>query len=371
MDEPGVRRAWGWVDHLRAGGTTPWLAWDTAGPGSGRLLPGAQQLELLRRINLAGRPSSALADEILAASAPGRGRPDLQLVGVAPGSGFGPPPVDPASLPDEELLRVATSVLADHLVVAGLPSVGSGHRTRLLRRRYRVVGDPVLADPVRRELVRRGRPPGGSNPVVLVMATGLETMVGHAFRSRIRDSGVPPWHDWVALLRARDHVPPRVDVLAVAHTWAERVGPGRIRVVLDPAAVPRLVGCRSALPSAAPIDADALELARQVAGVLGVLVRPEHRTALVDHVLLPRLAAAAPGPGPEVPAEHRDWLEGHARRIRSGIAAAGYAVHGDLETLLEPVPAVGDTSADGGRVLDLAVRQLLDDAVAAPVEGGR
>ncbi len=51
----------GWVAHLRAGGTTPWLEWTDPGAGdepAGRALPGAQQLELLRRINLA-RPSSA------------------------------------------------------------------------------------------------------------------------------------------------------------------------------------------------------------------------------------------------------------------------------------------------------------------------
>lgn len=373
--DSGVRRAWGWVDHLRAGGTTAWADWVGDGPAAGRLLPGAQQLELLRRMNLAGRPSTALGEEILAASAPGRGRPDLELNGVSPVSAFGPPPVDPADLPEGELLRVATSVLADHVVARGVPRLPSPRRTRLLRRRHRIVGDPVLAEPLRRELVRLGRPPGGSSPVVLVMATGVETMVGHAFRSRLRDSGVPPWEDWIDLLHARDQVPPRVDVLGAATTWAERVGPGRVRVVLDPGAVPRLVGVRT-LPSAVTIpdtiDADGLELARQVAAVLGVLVRPEHRTALVDRDVLPRLAAAAAGRGPAVPARHRDWLRGHAERIRSGIAAAGYPVYGDLDALLEPATTVdGPTGADSGRVLDLAVRRLLEDDRDDAGEGGR
>jgi hypothetical protein len=39
---PGAARAWGWVAHLRAGGTTPWLAWTDAAPATGRVLPGAQ-----------------------------------------------------------------------------------------------------------------------------------------------------------------------------------------------------------------------------------------------------------------------------------------------------------------------------------------
>ena len=94
-------RAWGWVAHLRDGGTTPWSSWGTsagADEQSGRYLPGAQQLELLRRLNELHLPSPELADRVLGASAPGRGRPDLGLVGVLPESAFGPPPVDPLEL---------------------------------------------------------------------------------------------------------------------------------------------------------------------------------------------------------------------------------------------------------------------------------
>ena len=53
-DTPGVRRAWGWVAHLRSGGTTPWRDWAEDGDPHGRILPGAQQLELLRRLNETG-----------------------------------------------------------------------------------------------------------------------------------------------------------------------------------------------------------------------------------------------------------------------------------------------------------------------------
>ena len=61
---PGVRRAWGWVDHLRDGGTTPWRDWTGEGRAGARVLPGAQQLELLRRLNQAGRPSPALSTRL-------------------------------------------------------------------------------------------------------------------------------------------------------------------------------------------------------------------------------------------------------------------------------------------------------------------
>lgn len=121
-DSPGsTARAWGWVAHLRDGGTTPWLAWSTTGSteaSPGDPLPGAQQLELLRRLNLAGVRSPGLADRVLAADATGRGRPDLELVGVAEPLPYGFAPVDPATLSDAELLRVAVGLVADVLARA-------------------------------------------------------------------------------------------------------------------------------------------------------------------------------------------------------------------------------------------------------------
>jgi hypothetical protein len=120
-DTPGIRRAWGWVAHLLDGGTTPWRDWTGEGRPGGRVLPGAQQLELLRRLNETDPPTPALAARVLEASAPGRGRPDLELEGAVDRLAFGPPPVDPGDLPADELLRVAASLLADDVVNEGLP----------------------------------------------------------------------------------------------------------------------------------------------------------------------------------------------------------------------------------------------------------
>ena len=100
--------------------------------GSRRVLPGAQQLELLRRINLRRRRAvdpqrrRRLADRVLTTSAAGRGKADLPLLGL-PVPGFGPAPVDPAELGAHELLRVASVLLADDLVALGADPV----RTRL------------------------------------------------------------------------------------------------------------------------------------------------------------------------------------------------------------------------------------------------
>ena len=211
------------------------------GESHGRYLPGAQQLELLRRLNAAGRPDEALGETVLAASAAGRGRPDLELVGAGPDSTFGPAPVDPAELPAGELVRVAASVLADQVVDAGVPAGRAGPsspRTSWWRRGYRLVGDPELADPLRAQLVARGRPPGGREPRIVVLGSDLATMAAHAWTHRAFTEGVTAWREWLRLLRERREVPARADVLAVARAWERRVGKERVHVVLEPLVAP-------------------------------------------------------------------------------------------------------------------------------------
>lgn len=368
----GERRAWGWLAHLRAGGTTPWDDWAGEADASathGRLLPGAQQLELLRRVNAAGRPSAGLVGRVLAASAPGRGRPDLELAGAVEPGRFGPRPVDPAALPADELVRVATSVLADELVAADLPPVPPG-ATRPWRRRFRLVGDPWLADAARRQAREQGREPGGRGSVVLVLADDLATMLGHAWCHRVTGEGAPSWPDWLADAVRRDRVPPRVDVLQALRRWESRVGRDRVRLVLDPAALPRLTGTRGPLAGPPVLPADGAELARRTAPVLGLLVPPERRTRVLREVLVPRLAAAG-GPPLVVPAEHERWVRTHAVRLRDAARSAGYPVVGDPEGLLPGHrDGVPEPSEEG--VLALAVRLLLaaDAGAGAGTDAG-
>lgn len=354
----GVRRAWGWTAHLLDGGTTPWRDWAGEGEPRGRFLPGAQQLELLRRLNQAGRPGPELAAQVLEASAPGRGRPDLELEGAVERLAFGPPPVDPADLPDDELLRVAANVLAERLVAAGLPAPRRTTRPRLWRTRYRLVGDPALADPMRAALVARGRPPGGRGSVVLVLGTDVATMVVHAWTARSLLEGAPAWGDWVDAVARGRALPRRVDLLRVARAWTDRVGPERVRIVLDPGEVPRLVGVRRPLPGPHPLSADATDLARRIGQVLGLLAVPGRRRALVHQVLLPRLVAV-PGPPLVVPPEHAAWLHTRAVRVRDGLLRAGYPVHGDPDRLLPADRAGAPEPSDAG-VLALAMRLLLE-----------
>ena len=373
----GEQRAWGWVSHLRDGGTTPWQAWHSLGDSQGRYLPGAQQLELLRRLNAAGSPGPRLAEQVLAASAAGRGRPDLELVDAGPGSAFGPAPVDPAGLPAGELVRVAASVLADQVVAAGVPDQGEPARppawASWWRRGYRLVGDPELADPLRTQLVARGRPPGGREPRIVVLGTDLATMVAHAWTARAFSEGVTAWREWLRLLRERRELPARADLRAVCRSWERRVGKERVHVVLDPAAVPRLVGDRRrSLAPPATLPGECGELARRVGSVLGLLVLPAERETLLSARLRPRVEAAAAvsrgGRPLVVPPSHREWVEAAAERMREGIRSAGYAVHGDLDTLVPRWTGDGRGGLDPAEAgpspevtLDLAIRVLLDD----------
>jgi hypothetical protein len=367
-EHAGEARAWGWVAHLRDGGTTPWSAWGSAAGAddqAGRYLPGAQQLELLRRLNQQHLPSPELAARVLATSAPGRGRPDLGLVGVLPPSAFGPPPVDPAALPPDELVRVATALIAEDTAAAGHPLVP--RTPRLLRRRYRVLGDPDVATPLRDTLTAGGRPPGGRRATVVIAGSDLASMLAHVWTARSLGAGVRPWSEWLAAEVRRPDLPARVDLAALAEAWVPRVGAGRVHVVLDdPRRAARLTaGLRRRVPTARPLSADAIELARRTAPVVGLLVTPERRTALMWHRLRPVLAAH-PGEPLRLPSRLRPWLEDHTVALRRRLAAGDYAVHGALAA---PDERPGVTAPDEERVLALAIRLLLGPPIgSAPAQ---
>ena len=163
--------------RLGLGGAPPRRRYDAlagvvraCGESRGRYLPGAQQLELLRRLN-AGRPSRPGAGRRACwpPRAAGRGRPDLELVGAVPESAFGPAPVDPAGAARRRAGARRRERAGRPGRRRGPPGAGGTARgPSWWRRGYRLVGDPELADPLRDQLVARGRPPGGREPRVLV-----------------------------------------------------------------------------------------------------------------------------------------------------------------------------------------------------------
>ena len=353
-----------WVEHLRGGGTTPWLAWSArlalrAGDGQAhRVLPGAQQLELLRRINLAGGGSAPgdtrLADRVLTTSAAGRGKADLPLLGL-PAPGFGPAPVDPAEVGPHELLRVASVLLADDLVALG-PDPLRARWARPWRRRFRLVGDPVVATALREELRAAGRPEGGPRPFVVAVGAPLDELLAHTWTQRCFEHGSKPWADWLRFWRERDQLPARVDLVDSVRRWGARRPFARI--VTDLERLPRQLGVRT-LPQVRVPGGDQAELARRIAAVVGLRVPAHERPALMRTLQrrIPDSGAAPVG----VPEREHDWVAASAARMTRQVTRAGYPVVGDLADLApratSPGPAI---AADDQQVLDLAIRMVVD-----------
>jgi len=350
-------RAHGWVAHLRDGGTTPWLAWSATGTPTARPLPGAQQLELLRRLNLdpRGPVTPELADRVLAAPAAGRGKADLPLVGL-PHRGFGAAAVDPETISAHELLRVASVLLADDLVALGADPVATSW-PRPWRRRIRLVGDPLVATATREHLLGVGRPEGGPRPFVVAIGRPLDELLARTWTQRCFETGATPWAEWLRFWRERDQLPDRADLVASVRRWGGRRP--FVRVVTDLDLLPRQVGVRS-LPVVRVPGADQAELARRVAAVVGLRVDRQERPGLMRTLQrrIPDSGAAPVG----VPAREHEWVARSAARTVRAVTRRGYSVVGDLADL-QPRPAPTSSvpsGPDDRQVLDLAIRMVVD-----------
>ncbi|TYL52047.1 hypothetical protein FXB39_06495 [Nocardioides sp. BGMRC 2183] len=364
--------ATGWVEELAAGSVTTWTRWQQAHPsgaasasGAGpvvgpQYLPGAQQLELLRRLNevaaATGRTvGPALADRVLRAGIPDRGRPDLPLTGLH-AAAFGPEPVRPEALPERDLLPVAAGLIAESLAsLAPLPPV----RRPLARRLAGRVRPGPTWDGDGWVLLHRA--PARVNPYRVDLAlTDLHTLAVHAWATRAVRGGVLGFEDWLRSRVSADRLPTSLDVVGMAARNAERVGRAQVTLSFEPRHLPDLVG-GAGLP---PVHLPTIDLARQVGRPLGVLVSDATRTTLLSRRLLPRLRQLAGPTGPTpVPAPWAGHLNEHAERSVGLLQRAGYAVRGRLELLVPSTapPAPPARPADSElTTLRLAMDLLLD-----------
>ena len=128
-----------------------------------------------------------------------------------------------------------------------------------------------------------------------------------------------------------------------------------VRVVTERSRLPRQLGVRR-LPTVPVPGAEQAELARRVAAVVGLKVPADQRPALMG-----TLRGRMPGGGEPVavPPDVRDWLVDAAGRSIRDLTRAGYPVVGDLADL-EPQPGGAGTAAADDRVLDLAIRMVVD-----------
>ena len=357
-------RAWGWVAHLRDGGTTPWGAWSGDAEARGELVPGAQQLELLRRLNLAGAVPADLAATVLAADPPRRSRPSLPLLGGGEVPDHGPRPVDPADVPDGELTRIAAVLLAQRLAATTLEPVPPAPRPRPWRTRYHLKGDPELVVPLRRHLTAQGRPPGGRHPRAVILGTDTGRLLVDLWTAQSLRHGAAPWHEWLAATVRQGRLPEQVDLPRLARREIEAgVDRRAVHVVTDPALAPRLLGVRRG-PERPQLSASATDLGRRVAAALRPMARPQRRTRLTAEVLRPWLEADD-GPVLAVPARHREWVSRQAERMVGELSRGRYPVHGD-PGLVRPADLPGAGAVESSRTLALAVRLLLEAPPGRP-----
>ena len=379
----GRRRAWGWAAALREGSTTRWQDWPADGtaeaePFAGDL-PGAQQLGLLRRLNEAAatagrRVPRATADRVLAADVSGRGRGELPVLGASDDpERFGPRPVDPDALADDELLRVAAGLIADDVAAAATappPPRTLIERARGARRpwvaSFVVVGVQWRAEYVRDGLIARGHKPGGRRPTAYLLADDLGTVLAHAWTARAFDQGGPTWNDFLRNSASHGHLPPRADLPRMARSATHKFGEGKVTVVLDQAARAEELGVRD-LAGPPRLGAHAIDLVRRVGEPLGLLVDKDARPGLLRETLGRRLDGTG-GPTPTIPQRWETWLSTQAERTHHDIAAAGYPVLGDLDRLVPgPLSAEPVVPVDA-EVLALALGLLLDPVTATTKE---
>ena len=334
MTDPATARAWGWVAHLRDGGTIPWRDWAGTAEPAGPVLPGAQQLELLRRVNATGRASAALVERVLTADPPRRSRPALPLQDGPEVAPHGPRPVDPARVRAVELLDLVAVVIARDLAGQEPPDPPSGVR-RPWAPRYRLHGDPEIGRTLRRHLVARGRPPSTRPGRLVVVGTDVATMMADLWTHRALGEGIVPWDLWWRRVARSDGLPARVDLGRVIEQGLAARSVLDVHLVTDPSLATRAAGLSRPLPVPEPLAATAVDLGRRVVAALRPVVPRATRRALVSELLRPRLTTVA-GPPPVVPAEHRAWMHAQAARLVARLASDRdrYPVSGGLELLL-------------------------------------
>ena len=371
-----MRSTASWLAHLRAGGTTPWAQYDAAeaerpadSPPVEVPITGAQQLEVLRRLNELGRVSPTLADRVLHADLTGRGHGLLGLVGVERGR-FGTPPVDPADLPYWELMRVVVGLVAEDVVSAGVAPLPPARRPRMRRVRYLLEGDRWLTVPARDDLERRGYPRGGDRAVAFVVGRAMPSMLADLWTWRSLVADVPGWETWLGRLQRSDTLPEDADLAGLARRWADQVGSEQVRVVTDPALLPRILHVGS-VAQPPRLSADAIELARSVGPMVGLLAG-DARRELMLRGLAPRLARL-PGAPLRVPEEVAPWVAEQAARVHRQLSEGHYPVLGDPALVLAS-PTGSRTSAAGASpsepaVLTLGLRILLENDPDSRMEG--
>jgi hypothetical protein len=346
MDPPDeaayADRVRAWAGELRTGSSQTWQAFldgsaaAAASVGPDGPLPGAAQLELVRRLAAAG-PSldrfAELADLVLETAGPGRGLVDAPLPWPA-ARRVGTPPVEPDALPAEEILRACAGVLARLLAAeAELPATRRPRPWRPWRRGFTLLGAPTTVDLVRVALLERGLREGGSHTTWFVLGGPLEDLMAQRWSVRVRAGAGVRWQRLWRTAATNDRLPPGIALPTIARHVADEFDPARVHVVLaeHPTQALRVVADVLGVPGGRiepRVDVLATDLLRRVNPVLGLAVGEEARRRVVERVW-PEIAAGEEPGTLGAPAAHLDWAVTTGERMARALSGGRYAVHGD------------------------------------------
>ena len=337
-------RVRGWASALRAGSTKTWAEFlDSPGTteaepaSSDAPLPGAAQLELVRRLASAGLPEFAeLAELVLTTPGPGRGLVDVPLPfpngGARPA--IGTPPVAPEDLPADEILRVCAGVLTRLLAAEPRePAPAPSRPWRPWRRGFTLLGAPTTVAAVRAALLDRGLREGGSRTTYFVLGGPLEELMAQRWSARVRTGAGMRWQRMWRTAAANDRVPPAIAIPTLADHLVEEFTPERVHVVLaaDAGATLEIVGEVLGL-SAGPVsdrhDPLATDLLRRVNQVLTLAVGEEGRRQVVEQVW-PQISGGEDSGPLGAPESQLDWAVTAGERMAATLSGGRYAVHGD------------------------------------------
>ncbi|HYO38730.1 MAG TPA: hypothetical protein VER39_03645 [Nocardioidaceae bacterium] len=390
-----LQDVWSWQQHLRSGGSTSWREWlltDRTGVAvpAGWSEPGAAQLEVVRRLALRrlGGPGSEdrpgafadLADLVTSRSGPGRGLGQQPLAWGPEGTGsghpgegdplsgrfpastatsrrhrVGAPPVDPAEVPLEELVRVGVGALTELLLDPGAPPDGDRHSRRRAPAFGRMTGTapflldgaPVTVSAVRQALAAAGHSKPGAASGVVLLAEPFDQALAQAWSARVQHGSPARWAGFVARWSGRLELPRSADLPTLARTWADRVGAAQVHVVVATGGVQEasrvaaeVLGLRTgrrATPSrqhgTAALPPAGVDVARRVNAVLGVRVAPPEREAALRR-LVRTLPAGPARMALTVPGRFQARVLERAERLATAVREGGYPVHGSPGALV-------------------------------------
>ncbi|HNO39255.1 MAG TPA: hypothetical protein PKL71_02510 [Marmoricola sp.] len=335
-----------WVDHLRSGGTQNWTDFAASHGTSANevgdhrhheYLPTATQLRLLELLLPRVDRKPQLVDLICATPAPGRGLVDIPLTWPVE-SPFGTPAHPPEEVPANEILRQAIAVLVALLGRNQPPPPAETSPAPLplpWRQRFQVHGAPIAADIVRQDLTKQRHHESTYRPIHLLLGNPLEVMMAEFWTQRAHRGGIIRWHSlWQQAIK-NGGLPRPMNLAARARELQAQGADLVIVIGSDTEAAHALavdhLGRRPMVPAppANPAGTDAIRRCNRLLGqTLGADLLDQWRPTLLRLLSFPDREPLG------VPADALDWAVAQAQAQVQQLSEGGYAVVGDLGTLL-------------------------------------